>query len=486
MQSLRSLGLFLVPSFVTSLYDPDRNKVVHANSAAALDGLRGLACLFVFNEHVSYHISHAFLMPYGKDGLNHFILHPFIRLFWSGFAMVAIFFAISGYVLSIKSLKQIQAGDMLGFNKTITSSLIRRGLRLYMPTTAAIMISASMAWLGLFNHSHQIWYTRPDLNLHERPVPYSPILHVQLWDAWKHAWGMMYAWNFDSEVTPGDYDLHLWTIPVEFRSSIFLFLVLIGVARLRNSLRPVVEVAILVYSIIVNRREVLLFVGGMFLADLDQMRAKRRVSAATSNGEASIALIPMTNNMPKSEKLPRWTTSESAHRVRTQLAWLVVMITGMFLASAAVEHVEDQYGFRTLAAAVPMLTNMNTGDFLRALGALLVTAATANSTWLSVLFTNRVSVYLGQISYALYIVHGNVIKIVEYAMLPGLYPALCHGSPNAEHCSTSQLGLVWLCVMAVVLPITFWSADVFWRAIDVPSVRFARWLENKICRVLPD
>ena len=32
----------------------------------------------------------------------------------------------------------------------------------------------------------------------------------------------------------------------------------------------------------------------------------------------------------------------------------------------------------------------------------------------------------------------------------------------------------------ICLPISIWAGDVFWRAVDVPSVRFSRWLEDKL------
>lgn len=31
----------------------------------------------------------------------------------------------------------------------------------------------------------------------------------------------------------------------------------------------------------------------------------------------------------------------------------------------------------------------------------------------------------------------------------------------------------------VCIPTVIWSADVFWRAVDIPTAKFAKWLEEK-------
>lgn len=32
----------------------------------------------------------------------------------------------------------------------------------------------------------------------------------------------------------------------------------------------------------------------------------------------------------------------------------------------------------------------------------------------------------------------------------------------------------------VCLVVSLWAADVFWRLVDAPSVKFARWVESKL------
>ena len=41
-----------------------------------------------------------------------------------------------------------------------------------------------------------------------------------------------------------------------------------------------------------------------------------------------------------------------------------------------------------------------------------------------------------------------------------------------------ELGYVLSCCL--IIPVTVWAADVFWRLFDTPTVKFARWVESKL------
>lgn len=43
-------------------------------------------------------------------------------------------------------------------------------------------------------------------------------------------------------------------------------------------------------------------------------------------------------------------------------------------------------------------------------------------------------------------------------------------------------GVVWGLGLVVFGGVCVWVADVFWRVVDVPTVRFARWVEGKCLR----
>ena len=142
---LRRLLFHLLPSFVKPA-----GKSAPKHGVAALDGLRGLASLFVFNEH--------YMIFYMSRGSQHWINHiPFLRLWRYGKGAVYLFFVISGYVLSYKPLKQARARDYRGFQKTMSSSILRRGFRLYLPCLVASAVMAIMTIAGLYHWPARIF-----------------------------------------------------------------------------------------------------------------------------------------------------------------------------------------------------------------------------------------------------------------------------------------------------------------------------------------
>ena len=88
---------------------------------------------------------------WGAKGAHHdFLKLPIVRLLYQGSPAVAIFFVISGYVLSYRPLSLARAGNFEGSFKTLSSMTFRRFFRLYLPTIIATLITAFLARLGVF------------------------------------------------------------------------------------------------------------------------------------------------------------------------------------------------------------------------------------------------------------------------------------------------------------------------------------------------
>lgn len=238
MSCFQQVSVALLPSFLRPRASPCATSTTKSSKCAiaALDGLRGIACLFVFNEHFTYNYSHNLLYGYGVEGRRSVVQWPFIRVFWSGFSMVAIFFVISGYVLSYKPLRQIRARQAAQLQHALASSVFRRAIRLYLPSMIAVVICGLLTWTGAFTYATGVTHSEKatPFQLHESTPPHYDSFVGQLGDAIKNAWWMTFFWRWDSTTTPGDYDLHLWTIPTEFRCSMVLFLTLIATSRLRT------------------------------------------------------------------------------------------------------------------------------------------------------------------------------------------------------------------------------------------------------------
>jgi peptidoglycan/LPS O-acetylase OafA/YrhL len=53
---------------------------------------------------------------------------------------VPLFFVISGYVLSFRQVRMIRAGNFEQLNDTIFSAVFRRGIRLFIPVSVALVL----------------------------------------------------------------------------------------------------------------------------------------------------------------------------------------------------------------------------------------------------------------------------------------------------------------------------------------------------------
>jgi peptidoglycan/LPS O-acetylase OafA/YrhL len=215
---------------------------------------------------------------------------------------------------------------------------------------------------------------------------------------------MTFFWRWDSTTTPGDYDLHLWTIPTEFRCSMVLFLTLIATSRLQTRWRLTYVIALMTYCIATNRRDVMLFLAGMLLAEIDMIRT------ATHSTALPTATAPR----------------EVLCRKYNYLQPAILFVMGLFLASSPVIEAPLTPGYRSLCTLLSWLPS--SGDFLgypgsllQCIGGILITwsvATSAPSSFIASVFTNPVAQYLGRISYALYLVHGNVLKSLLYTLMP--------------------------------------------------------------------
>ncbi|KAL2870244.1 acyltransferase family protein [Aspergillus lucknowensis] len=460
------LGIVITPSYLQHLVGGQPPPQTKLHAIAALDGLRGWACLLVFNFHFLFTYTWKVAVGWGFNNDNfHFYQLPIIHVLVSGHIMVAIFFVISGYVLSYKPLKLIRSRSWEETFVTLTSSTFRRGLRLYVPSFIGILLVLIAVRLGAYNYSQKVLFeghTIVGTNEQHPPIIVKSFLK-QWWDWYATIARLMDP--FDWALYYNNYNPHLWTIPVEFRSSIVLFLTILATSRVKMAVRICLVSTLVWFCMRYGRWDVVLFLSGMLMAEADLIQGtwEKHTSPEEEGKEKQ------NWNSHNSSSLH---TSQRSFRISSPKRWIVLFLVGLYLGSTPNTGYKFTPFFMWTWHITPK-TYPEPHRFPQTIGALMIVYSINHSKDIQKLFVNPVSQYLGKISFAFYIVHGPILHSLGYSLMPNIW-SITGKETNFGYCLGFFIG--W----AICLPISLWAGDLFWRLVDIPSVSFARWVESKV------
>ncbi|KAL2177644.1 acyltransferase family-domain-containing protein [Thermothelomyces heterothallicus CBS 202.75] len=434
---------------------------------AYLDGLRGFAALMVYFHHHQLW-AHAtpegdpvFQNAFGSHGEYHLATFFFIRNFFSGghFA-VAIFFVISGYVLSAKPLSLIHAGEHVKLLDNLASAFFRRWFRLYIPVIVTTFVYVT-SWhvLGIYNAGQT-----PKKTLGE-----------ELWN-----WYVEFK-NFSFLYKDGwlymSANQHLWSISHEMRGSVIIFAACVALARATHKARLLCELALIFYFLyIVDGFSCALFMAGMLQCDLTLL-ARREGGGGY---------------------FPRWLRRLERHKT---LIYYLLFVVGMYLGGVPsntqeITELREEMGWHYLSYLKPQAVFDFKWFYLFFAGNIMVACA-ARLGWLKRFLESAPCQFLGRVSYALYLVHGPVLHtvgdLIYYAVGwstgadiqvhgPGHGPVK-HWESVLLLPKVGPLGLelsFLLPNLLVILPLTLWLATLVTRFVDEPSVRFPAWLYKRV------
>ena len=100
---------------------------------------------------------------------------------------------------------------------------------------------------------------------------------------------------------------------------------------------------------------------------------------------------------------------------------------------------------------------------------------------------SRFAQYMGQISYALYLTHSNLLDTVGdwcfNSTWVGFYKLLLEGREEGVDVHAVRL-VVWIICMAGVFgPLMCWVSDLFERFVDRKCIGLAKWVEARCFKV---
>lgn len=478
---VRRAGFALLPSYVQNWLRNEQPTPDKLLPTSALDGLRGIAAVIVLHFHIMFAYQRLIEYGYGKDEENtHIVQLPFVKLIYAGHFMVTLFFVVGGYVISLKPIKLMRSHLWEPLYHTLVSSVFRRGLRLYLPGFIASFITMLTVQAGLWEFSRP--YTEDRTYIfqpegHPGPMSFGAQFHVWLRAAMEMTNVFSYNSNDCSWPFYNPYDPHLWTIQYEFLSSLVVFLVLLAFSRCHTPIRLVAVLAFMFWAGFWIHWEVVCFLSGTLLAEVNTLLRP----PAPSRAEEALELPPYQAAPYESSEKPRrfsrlrpiLSRASRAAFERSQYCHIPLFVFGLYLGSAPNLNIEQAPGYYYLSRLIPSgYWIKDPKRFLHTLGSMLLVFTVPNSTILQVPFLTRPAQYLGKISYSFYIVHGPLVHIVGFSVTPSMWK-LTGMETTGQYCLGLALGslVLALCV--------FWTADVFWRLVDCNCVRFSKWVEKK-------
>lgn len=416
---------------------------------AYLDGLRGFAALLVYSIHheVWSHNPYILENAFAWDNQYYFVCFPGIRIFFSGgHIAVAIFFVISGYVLSAKPLSLIHARDTVQLADNLSSALFRRWLRLFIP-----VLGTTFIWMT----SWHVLKIRSSNSIAEPP---EKTYADELWKWYCDFKNFSFiftgeAWN--------KYNDHTWSIAMEFRGSIVVYTALLALSRCKTNARLLCEVGLIFYFLyVVDGWFCALFIVGMLFCDLDLLTAKGQLPAIFS-------------------------------RLKPIQGWIyyVLLLISLYLGgvpsiSNDIRHLRESPGWYLLSFLKPQAV-YDFRWFFRFWAATLAMIAIPRISWLKAFFETSFCQYLGKISFGFYLVHGPVL----WALGDRLYAATGRILDNHLEIVPGWINLFpfprwgpfgleinYLIPHLILLPFTLWLAEVVTKLFDEPSVKFSSWL----------
>lgn len=174
-----------------------------------------------------------------------------------------VFFVISGYVITKKPISLLHEGRRDDFIEAINSAMIRRPLRLFLP----------VAWSTLFFAcSWHIFGIATPWPEHQPNIFAELVRWCEETSQFFYFFrtGFLFTW----------YNPHTWTIPVELRGSMFLFVWLFSLHQLPNRARILMTVGMILHlSIGSSGAWYACFFAGMLTAELDLLASESGLAA---------------------------------------------------------------------------------------------------------------------------------------------------------------------------------------------------------------
>ncbi|KHN95823.1 Acyltransferase 3 [Metarhizium album ARSEF 1941] len=415
---------------------------------AWITGLRGVASCLAISTHLARAFDPDLFHPASRDGAPARLLQqPFLRVLVQGRLGVLIFFFITGYVCSMQPTRLHREPELA--LSLMARSALRRTPRLVFPVTIITCVVWIMTQLGMFlvaqkSDSPFIVRTSPD-----RMLSLCAALR-SLVDNTVASW------------TTGDnvYDRHQWTLLPLLAGSMRVYMFLLATSKIHPHYRMLASVLIFSYYYICADVNGTQLIWGVFLCQVRYHPPAARLLA---------------------------------HRPSLfKCLSVVLMLAGFFAASFPEKQWHrkpwSKYQHAILVTVLPKKAHLP--YFSSAIGLELITLSIFFNDVFQTLLCNQYLVWLGNQSFAVYLIHGPLMRsllcwMVYGVRLPGQVDSQADETGESAkavlhypgHLRTALALLIWM-------PANFGLAALWTRHVDPWCARAAETLISR-CRPGP-
>jgi peptidoglycan/LPS O-acetylase OafA/YrhL len=420
-------------------------------STRYLNGLKGICALLVLVTHHEHwgrssYESTLLERSYGYKNQYFFATLPFVRTIFSGAHFsVAMFFTISGYVLSLRPLVLIRDNQQSRLVSHLGSAICRRWLRLFLPVIGTIITFLTL------------WHVSAiDVPYMERQSSFRKDLEQFAGEICEFAWIFARDTSATGYGPAFSYNDHLWSIPLELRGSMVVFVSLLVTSAMTSKRRVICHGVLIVYLLYaVNGWYGAMFLMGTLICEYDLENA-----------------------------------SQPSHHRWSKIVPLTAFALGMYLAGVPhtpnAQSLSTNPGWYWLSRLKPV-SMLDLKWFYLFWASALVVWSSRRVPQIKLLLDSQACQALAKISYSVYLVHGPVLWTVgdHLYMLSQVYigTPLTVDFPGMDIDKTPkalgfELAFSVPCVLSIIL--TLLVASLHRSLIDVPS----RNLSNHVYSVL--
>lgn len=429
-----------------------------------VEGLRGITSVLVITTHVSRAFDFALFWPAdAKDAPPRLMQLPYLRIPYQGRIGVPIFAFLTGFVCAYKPLKlAYQQGNAAASLQSVARSAFRRPPRLMLPAMIATFISFVLSCFGAYTSatrcdSFWVRFDAPD---------YKPFRE----NVRRLFRSLLTTWTS----TDNAFDRHQWAMRPLLIGAFQVYVVLAATIGMRFRYRLLVHILLIFYWLSNN-------------------------AYLTETFGANLALGTLLAEL--AQHRPTQNFISSHQRILTYVVAPILLLIGGWVGSYPQEHEDwadwsqtlhkhltnpDPKGGEDLGSIlVPAGTNIHrrTSAFFIYCTAISIFISPA----IQKLLSHRLLLWLGQHSFAVYLVHGTLLRTVGIWVVYGITGQPWEKAGKNE--DGSEQPQEWLLPKSrshkllsilVFTMMTYLAAWAWMKWVDTACARATQWLENKV------